>query len=79
MSANTTEALRIMEILPEYEQELALNLLKEVLNAWRVKNEIPNEETIKALEESEEMIRHPEAYKRYSTFREFMEEMDNEA
>ena len=49
MSANTAEALRIMEILPEYEQELALNLLKEVLNAWRVKNEIPNEETLAAM------------------------------
>ena len=79
MSNTTSEALRIMEALPESEQQLALNLLRDVLNAWRIKNEIPNSETIEALKEGEEMIKHPERYKKYATFREFMDEVENES
>lgn len=79
MSSNAAEALRIMDELPESGQQLALNLLRDVLNSWRVQNEIPNEETIEALKEGEDMILHPEKYKHYATFREFMEEMENEA
>ncbi|MBR1497371.1 MAG: hypothetical protein IJ617_07085 [Oscillospiraceae bacterium] len=79
MSNNTAEAIRIMEELPESGQVLALNLLHQVLKAWRIQNEIPNDETMEALKEGEEMILHPENYKRYSTFRDFMEEMEQDA
>ena len=37
--------------------------------------EIPNAETIAALEEAEEMIRNPAKYKRYATFREAVDEV----
>ena len=47
--------------------------------ATRLREEIPNTETLLAIAECEEMERHPEKYKHYSTFREFMEEADNEA
>ncbi|MCC8014179.1 MAG: type II toxin-antitoxin system RelB/DinJ family antitoxin [Eubacterium sp.] len=39
-----------------------------------IKREEPNEETIAAIKERDEMIRHPEKYKRYSSFAEFMRE-----
>lgn len=39
----------------------------------------PNAETAAALEEGEEMIRNPEKYKRYATFREAMDEVLNDA
>ena len=40
--------------------------------------EIPNAETIAALEEGEEMLKNPAKYKRYATFREALDEvLDN--
>ena len=44
-----------------------------------VLDEIPNAETIAALEEAEEMIRNPAKYKRYATFREAMDEVLGDA
>ncbi|MBR1660136.1 MAG: hypothetical protein IJ705_07450 [Oscillospiraceae bacterium] len=73
MSNLTAEALRLMDALPEAEQALAVNLIRDVLNAWRVKNEIPNAETAAALEEGEDMVRHPENYPSYHSFDELME------
>ena len=42
-------------------------------------SEIPNAETIAALEEGEEMLRNPTKYKRYATFREALDEVLNDA
>ncbi|MCC8015121.1 MAG: type II toxin-antitoxin system RelB/DinJ family antitoxin [Eubacterium sp.] len=43
-----------------------------------IQREEPNAETIAAINERDEMKRHPEKYKHYSTFAEFMkEEEDN--
>lgn len=39
----------------------------------------PNSETRKALAEYDEMKAHPEKYKRYHTFAELVEDVDNEA
>ena len=40
--------------------------------------EIPNAETVAALEEGEEMLKNPAKYKRYATFREALDEvLDN--
>ncbi|MBR1497272.1 MAG: hypothetical protein IJ617_06580 [Oscillospiraceae bacterium] len=78
MSSAAAEAVLILEELPESGQQLALNLLREVLHSWRVQNEIPNAETIEALKEGEEMIRHPEKYKRYANFDELIEDILNE-
>lgn len=37
--------------------------------------EVPNEETIAAMKECEEMIKHPERYKRYSSIKEALEDL----
>ena len=42
---------------------------------FRIAREQPNDETIKALEEYYEIKEHPEKYKRYSSFREAMDEV----
>ena len=42
-------------------------------------SETPNAETIAALEEGEEMLRNPEKYKRYATFREALDEVLQDA
>ena len=47
--------------------------------AHRSFQETPNEETIAALQEGTEMIRNPEKYKRYATFREAMNEVLRDA
>ena len=78
MSSITAEAIELLEILPEADQLLALNLIKQVVNAWSIENEIPNAETLAALEEAKEMEAHPERYKRYSTFREALDEVLHE-
>lgn len=42
-------------------------------------DETPNAETVAALQEGEEMLRNPEKYKRYATFREAMDEVLSDA
>lgn len=44
-----------------------------------VKRDIPNAETMSALKEYYEMKEHPEKYKKYSSFREAMEDVLNES
>ena len=45
---------------------------------FEIKREIPNQTTINALNEFYEMKEHPEKYKRYSSFKEAMSEvLDN--
>ncbi|MCD7955721.1 MAG: type II toxin-antitoxin system RelB/DinJ family antitoxin [Lachnospiraceae bacterium] len=39
-----------------------------------IQREDPNADTIAAIKERDEMLSHPEKYKRYSSFREFMKE-----
>ncbi len=38
----------------------------------------PNKKTIKALQELDRMINHPEEYKRYNSFQEILDEIDQE-
>ena len=42
---------------------------------FEIKREIPNQQTVAALAEYEEMKQHPENYKRYSTFQEALNEV----
>ncbi len=42
---------------------------------FEIKAEIPNAETAAAMKEAEEMKKHPEKYKRYSSFSELAEEV----
>ena len=46
---------------------------------FEIKREIPNQTTINALNEYYEMKEHPEKYKRYSSFKEAMNEVLNNA
>ena len=61
MSTITAETLAIMEQLPEADQQLALNLVRQVLNAWLIDNELPNQETIAALREGTDEARRTAA------------------
>ncbi|MBQ2014679.1 MAG: type II toxin-antitoxin system RelB/DinJ family antitoxin [Peptococcaceae bacterium] len=46
---------------------------------FEIKRDIPNQQTIAALAEYEEMKQHPEKYKRYSTFQEALDEVLTDA
>ena len=42
---------------------------------FRITTDVPNQETINALNEYEDMRNHPESYKRYSSFQELRDEV----
>ena len=44
-----------------------------------ISREIPNADTIAAMKELEEMKKHPEMYKRYSSFSELLKEVEDDA
>lgn len=46
---------------------------------FAVTRDVPNRETMEALQEYEEMKAHPEAYKRYSSFKELLNEVREDA
>ncbi len=46
---------------------------------FEIRRDIPNAETRAALDEYEEMKKHPENYKRYSSFKEAMDEVLDDA
>lgn len=46
---------------------------------FNVCREIPNADTIAAMKEADEMEKHPEQYKRYSSFAEILEEVISDA
>ncbi|WP_293728555.1 type II toxin-antitoxin system RelB/DinJ family antitoxin [uncultured Phascolarctobacterium sp.] len=46
---------------------------------FKITRKKPNAETIAALQEFNEIIEHPEKYKRYSSFKEAMEDVLNDA
>lgn len=45
---------------------------------FTIQRETPNADTVAALREAEEMAKHPENYKRYSTFAELLREVEAE-
>ncbi len=46
---------------------------------FEIKTEMPNAETISAMQEAEEFENHPEKYKRYSSFSQLVEEVMKDA
>ena len=46
---------------------------------FSIQREIPNADTIAAMKEAEEMRKRPETYKRYSSFSELLEEIEDHA
>lgn len=49
------------------------------LQGASVPDEVPNADTIAAMEESDEISQHPERYKRYSSFAELRKEVLGDA
>ncbi|MGN0164094.1 MAG: type II toxin-antitoxin system RelB/DinJ family antitoxin [Candidatus Ornithomonoglobus sp.] len=46
---------------------------------FTITRDIPNSDTIAAMKEAEEMEKHPEKYKRYSSFSELLDEVSVDA
>mgnify|MGYP006067223289 FL=1 len=46
---------------------------------FNISREIPNADTITAIKEAEEFRKHPEKYKRYSSFAELLREVEADA
>ena len=46
---------------------------------FTISREVPNADTIAAMKEAEEIKKHPESYKRYSSFSELLNEVENNA
>lgn len=46
---------------------------------FSISREVPNSDTIAAMKEVEEMKKHPELYKRYSSFSELLKEVEDDA
>ena len=46
---------------------------------FSITREVPNADTIAAMREVEEMKKHPEMYKRYSSFSELLKEVESDA
>lgn len=44
-----------------------------------IRREIPNADTIAAMQEAEEMLQSPESYKKYSSFSELLQEVGTDA
>lgn len=54
-------------------------MLREGKIPFEIKAEIPNSETVAAMQEAEEFEKHPEKYKRYSSFSQLVEEVMSDA
>ena len=77
MSSITAETVQLMEMLPEMDQRLLRDLARKFVLAWNPENLglMPNDETIAALEEGEDMDRHPDNYKAYDSFDEMIKDI----
>lgn len=74
------------ELLADFGLDLstAINIflrqtIRENAIPFNISREIPNADTIAAMKESEEMKKHPEMYKRYSSFSELLKEVEEDA
>lgn len=57
----------------------AKTVVREQRIPFELTTEIPNSVTVEAMKEYDEMLNHPEKYKRYSTFKEAMDEVLGDA
>ena len=77
---------RAQELLSELGLDLstAINIflrqtIRENAIPFNISREVPNADTIAAMREVEEMKKHPEMYKRYSSFSELLKEVEADA
>ncbi len=71
---NIQIASKKLEELNEVHLRAVLNIIDTFLEVQNT----PNDETLEAMEEVEEMERNPHLYKSYSCFDEILEEVQNE-
>lgn len=64
--------------VPEFKLGYALTFLQGLV-AGTDKEDTPNMQTMAALEEAEDMVNHPERYKRYDTFSDLLSEVLEDA
>lgn len=62
--------VKLLDSVPEYKIDSVLAYIQGL-----IAYETPNDETIAALNEAEDMKAHPEQYKRYSSFDELLGEV----
>lgn len=74
------------ELLSDFGLDLstAINIflrqtIRENAIPFNISREVPNSDTIAAMREVEEMKKHPEMYKRYSSFSELLKEVESDA
>ena len=72
--SNREMCMKLLDNVPEYKLGYLLSFLQGL-----TADEIPNAETIAALNEAEQMRTHPEQYKRYSSFDELLGEVLGDA
>lgn len=68
--SNREICVKLLEIVPEYKIDCVLAYIQGLL-AY----EIPNAETVVALNEAEQMKEHPEQYKSYNSFDEVLKDV----
>ena len=66
--------VKLLNIVPEYKLGYLLSFLQGL-----TADEIPNADTIAALNEAADMKMHPEQYKRYTSFDELLNEVLGDA
>lgn len=86
VSIDTDVKVKAQELFADLGLDLstAINIfLKQCIRENRIpfsiQREVPNVDTIAAMKEAEEMQKHPEKYKRYSSFSELLREMEGRA
>lgn len=69
---------QVLGTVPEFKLGYALTFLQG-LAAGTDKEDTPNMQTMAALEEAEDMVNHPDQYKRYDTFSDLLNEVLEDA
>lgn len=68
---------QLLEEVPDFKLGYVLSYLQG-LTAGDDEDDTPNQLTIEAMEEAEDMAIHPERYKRYDSFDDFLREVSSE-
>ncbi len=81
MMITTIRDLKLYDVLKSFEwkddDEISITKINDQIIIKKANN-IPNAETIQAIEEMEEAMKNPHLLKKYSSFSEVLEEIENE-
>ena len=86
ISIDAETKARAQELFADFGMDLstAINIflrqaIRENAIPFTITRDVPNDETIAAMDEYYEMKAHPEKYKRYASFEEIMDEVSKDA